>query len=488
MWQVRFLLSLPWNIPRRSLLVNTPDYRSLPSVDKLLKHATCARLIKDHGRALVTFALREAVDRARARIRSGRTVLSEEALVMDAANQVRSLTHASLVPVINATGIILHTNLGRAPLGTRVIEDIARAAGGYTNLEFDLKTARRGHRNVHVAALVRYLTGAQDALVVNNNAAGLVLALNTLAKRRETIISRGELIEIGGAFRIPDIMRAAGTKMVEVGTTNRTRLSDYEKALSSKTALVVKAHQSNYSITGFAQDVPLKELARFAHEHDLPVLYDIGSGLLRKPHGLPLDREPDVRGAIADGADLVAFSCDKLLGGPQAGIVAGRSDLVRTLARAPLMRALRVGKLTLAALAGACRRYLSDPDLINGNPTFAMLNQTADTVRLRAEALRAALAREGIAAAVVDSTAQAGGGSLPELELRSFAVQVNPPAGSAKHKERFAERLFRGLLDADPPVLAILREGKVLFDVFTVGADELETVADRMKKVISAGL
>jgi L-seryl-tRNA(Ser) seleniumtransferase len=391
----------------------------------------------------------------------------------------------SLRPVINATGVILHTNLGRAPLGRAVVEEIAEVAAGYSNLEFDLREARRGDRNVHVAEILRLLTGAEDALVVNNNAAGITLTLRTLAYGREVVVSRGELIEIGGSFRIPEIMAAAGARMVEVGTTNRTRLEDYERAIGPETALLFKAHKSNYSISGFAAEVPSAELAGLGRRRGVAFFYDLGSGLLRRPPGLPLEGEPDVAGALAGGADLVAFSCDKLVGGPQAGVVAGRTGLVAQLRRAPLMRALRVGKLTLAGLSAACRAYLRDESLERDNPTIAMLARSLSDLENLAAGLRAQIEGRGIAARVVDSAGQCGGGALPELSIPSRAVELVPREGIGDARVTFAERIYRRLLDGDPPVLAVLREGRLLLDVLTLSEAELPQAAQAVGTAVA---
>jgi L-seryl-tRNA(Ser) seleniumtransferase len=323
--------------------------------------------------------------------------------------------------------------------------------------------------------------------VVNNNAAAVILALHTLAQGKEVIISRGELIEIGGAFRIPDIMQAAGVRMVEVGTTNRTRLADYEKAVCKDTGMIVKAHTSNYTISGFTEEVLVRDLAAFAKKKRLPFLYDIGSGLLRKPETLEIGNEPDVRSALADGADLVAFSGDKLLGGPQAGVVAGRADLVRKLSRAPLMRALRVGKLTLAALASACRQYLDGRSLIERNPIFALFGRTPDDRRRLAEKLLQALTQRGVAAQIAESVGRIGGGTLPDLKVPSLAVVLTTTAKNVKERQLFAERMFRALLAGDPPVLAVLREGNVLFDVFALMDHEIDAVATAAAACIGNG-
>ena len=460
-------------------LVN--QYRHLPSVDAVLHCKGAQEFISSFGRELVVYAVRQTIDQLR---RTGnkkekvKEKIAPEAVFLQAVQLAHTIGTASLRPVINATGIILHTNLGRAPLGAKTLEALTPIVNGYSNLEFDLDQAQRGHRMSHIARLLSCLTGAQEALVVNNNAAGIILALHTLARDREVVVSRGELIEIGGAFRIPEIMAASGARMVEVGTTNRTRTSDYEQAITPDTALLFKAHKSNYTIAGFTEEVSVAELASLAHAHHLPMVYDIGSGLLRKPKIPGFMHEPDVRSALSDGVDLVCFSGDKLLGGPQAGIIAGRRDLITKLARAPLMRALRVGKLTLAALSSACRSYLKDADLIKNNPVFNLIERSPEKRRELAERLQKALHKHSIAAEIVPSTVQCGGGTLPDCKLSGFAVTLIAPEGPVKERASFAETVFHRLLAADPPVLGVLREGRLLFDTGALFEEDIERVAE----------
>jgi L-seryl-tRNA(Ser) seleniumtransferase len=464
--------------------------RNLPSIDSILHSSPIPSLIEQYGRPLVTYAIRKTVAGIRARI--GKKGASEDpsidTIVTSVKKLVTAITNPSLKPVINATGIALHTNLGRAPMGEAVLREIAPIIIGYSNIEFDLETAKRGHRNDHIAALLQYLTGAEGALVVNNNAAAIILALNTLANGREVIISRGELIEIGGAFRIPEIMAAAGVRMKEVGTTNRTRLLDYEKAIGPGTAMIVKAHKSNYAISGFTEEASIGDLAALARKKRLPFLYDIGSGLLRKPAGLPLEQEPDVQSAVAAGADLVAFSGDKLLGGPQSGIIVGKNRLIQQCAKAPMMRALRVGKLTLAALTAACRHYIDDRSLIADHPLFALLERSASERMRIAQSLLDALAKRGIAASIVESTGQCGGGTLPDLVIKSCAVSLTPPSNTVKEREGFCERMFLRLLTGDLPVLGVLREGRLLFDVFALFVHDIETIAERVAVCMTQGV
>jgi L-seryl-tRNA(Ser) seleniumtransferase len=454
---------------------NKNYFQALPSVDSLLKNPALATLVAEHGRKVVTFAIREVLAGLRSQRFSSKSPGVPGEIPAYVAVLVHSIAHPGLVPVVNATGIILHTNLGRAVLGEPVLADIAGIVTGFSNIEFDLSTGRRGNRHASIAALLRFLTGAEDVLVVNNNAAGIVLALSTLAKRRDVLVSRGELIEIGGEFRIPDIMAASGCRMVEVGTTNRTRIADYEKAITERTAILFKAHKSNYAMTGFVQETSLAECATLARKCKLLFVYDIGSGLIRKPASLSLGDEPDVASAIAQGADLVLFSGDKLLGGPQAGIIAGKKDLIAALGKAPLMRAFRVGKLTMAALASACKSYLDDASLVKNNPTFAMLSKRRDDTWRCAILLQQALAARGIRASVEDTEGRCGGGTLPNVAIPSCAVVLDKKGPKQADSTR---RIFERLCQADRPVVGILREGRLVFDMLTVQESEISYLAE----------
>jgi L-seryl-tRNA(Ser) seleniumtransferase len=358
--------------------------------------------------------------------------------------------------VINATGVIAHTNLGRAPLAEGALARVQDVARGYSNLEYDLAAGRRGSRQDHVAGILRRLTGAEAALVVNNNAAAVMLALAALAEGREVIVSRGELIEIGDGFRIPDVLARSGARLVEVGTTNRTRAADYESAIGPETAVLLRVHQSNFRLVGFTEQPSLHELAQVAQSHKLPLVDDLGSGAL-----VDVGDEPTARASLAAGADLVCFSGDKLLGGPQAGIVVGRADLVEQLRRHPLQRALRADKLTLAGLEGTLTLALEAPDEI---PVLRMLREPAETVRARAERLA-----EMVGGEVEETVARAGGGALPLAELPSFACAVE-------------EDLAGKLRAADPPVIAVVRDGRTLLDCRTVQDEELEEVAEAVRR------
>ena len=415
------------------------ELRDLPSVDEL------ARGLDD---PLAVDAARTVLDRAREEIRAG---ADPGDLPQRLAAELRSVRAPSLCRVLNATGVIVHTNLGRAPLAEEAIAQVVETARGYSNLELDLTEGTRGSRQDHVAALLRRLTGAGAALVVNNNAAAVLLALAALGEGREVVVSRGELIEIGDGFRIPDVLVRSGARLVEVGTTNRTRAKDYEKAIGPDTALLLRVHQSNFRVVGFTELPRLEELAAVARRHGLPLVDDQGSGALAELPG-----EPTARQSLAAGADLVCFSGDKLLGGPQAGIVVGRADLVEQLRRHPLQRAMRADKLTLAALEGTLRLYLDAPGRI---PVLRMLGQDAGTVRARAERLASL-----VAGTVEETVGRVGGGALPLAELPSFACAVEAS-------------LAAPLRHGEPPVVGVVRDGKLLLDCLTLTDMEIDEVA-----------
>jgi L-seryl-tRNA(Ser) seleniumtransferase len=415
------------------------ELRDLPSVDEL------ARGLDD---PLAIDAARTVLDRAREEIRSG---ADPGDLAGRLAAELRAVRAPSLRRVLNATGVIVHTNLGRAPLAEEAIAQVVETARGYSNLELDLTEGTRGSRQDHVAALLRRLTGADAALVVNNNAASVLLALAALGEGREVVVSRGELIEIGDGFRIPDVLMRSGARLVEVGTTNRTRAKDYEKAVGPDTALLLRVHQSNFRVVGFTELPRLEELAAVARRHGLPLVDDQGSGAL-----LDLPGEPTAKESLAAGADLVCFSGDKLLGGPQAGIVVGRADLVERLRRHPLQRAVRADKLTLAALEGTLRLYLDAPERI---PVLRMLAQDTATVRARAERLASL-----VGGSVEETVGRVGGGALPLAELPSFACAVE-------------ESLAAPLRHGAPPVVGVVRDGKLLLDCLTLADAEVDEVA-----------
>lgn len=402
----------------------------LPSVDRLAGHARARELETKFGRAPLIDAIRDELDERRAAILDAihPPAVDEEDIVASAAARLEKAFQPSLRPVFNMTGTVLHTNLGRAPMPREAIDAIAAVACGASNLEFDLATGQRGDRDDHVERLIRRLTGAEAATVVNNNAAAVLLVLNALALKREVPVSRGELIEIGGSFRLPDIMARAGCKLREVGTTNRTHLADYAAAISPKTALVMKAHTSNFVVQGFTAAAPERALGALCRERGVPFVNDLGCGSLIDLSAYGLPREPTVRSAIDNGADIVTFSGDKLLGGPQVGIIAGRADLVAKIKRSPLKRALRVDKMTMAALEAVLRLYL-DPDRLCARlPTLRLLTRPVGSIRACAAQARPALAArlEGWATvASIDCASEIGSGSQPLEKLPSAGLAVN---------------------------------------------------------------
>jgi L-seryl-tRNA(Ser) seleniumtransferase len=416
--------------------------RELPSVDEL------ARTSED---PLAVDAARRVIDRAREDILAG-------AEPGDLGERLREELHdarrARLRRVLNATGVIVHTNLGRAPLPDEAMERLREVGGGYSNLEYDLDAGTRGSRQDHVGKILRRLTGAEAALVVNNNAAAVLLALAALAEGREVVVSRGELIEIGDGFRIPDVLARSGARLVEVGTTNRTRAADYERAIGPDTALLLRVHQSNFRVVGFAEQPATAELAAVAARHGLPLVDDLGSGVLTQ-----LPDEPSARDALAAGADLVCFSGDKLLGGPQAGIVVGRPELVERLRRHPLQRALRADKLTLAALEGTLVLYLDPVRALREVPVLRMLAEPTEAVHARAIRLA-----ELTGGTVEETVARVGGGALPLAELPSFACALD-------------EDLAAPLRLAEPAVVGVVRDGRLLLDCRTLSDAELDEAA-----------
>ena len=431
--------------------------RRLPSIDRLLGTADGAALLRLHRRDAVVAVLRAVVSEARA----GGDDATADGLLAEAARRLAEAAGPRLVPVLNMTGVCLHTNLGRATLSDAALAALLTAAMGSTNLELDLETGRRGDRNALVADDLRALTGAEDALVVNNNAAGVLLALNTLAAGREVIVSRGELVEIGGSFRIPDVMAKSGARLREVGTTNRTHADDYRRAAGPATAAVLRVHTSNYRVVGFTAAPTLAELAAAARAAGVPLVEDLGSGALvdLAPYGIP--DEPVVRAHVAAGVDLVLASGDKLLGGPQAGIVVGRRDLVSAMRSNPLFRALRPSKLVLAALAATLRLYRSAPDLPAALPVLGWLARpVADLERIGRAAAPVLQARLGAEYSVelVPATCEVGGGAAPGVELASRALSVRHPRLGA---DEIAARLRR----ARPPIVGRVHEGRLLLDL-----------------------
>jgi L-seryl-tRNA(Ser) seleniumtransferase len=422
--------------------------RELPSVDELLGRKELEILVERHGRTPVLAAARAALARAREDVTAG---FPAGDLVERTSTELEARLRPSLRRVLNATGVVVHTNLGRAPLADAALERVREVGAGYSNLEYDVEAGSRGSRQDHVVAALRELTGAEAALVVNNNAAAVLLALAALAEGREVIVSRGELIEIGDGFRIPDVLVRSGATLVEVGTTNRTRPADYERAIGERTAALLRVHQSNFRMVGFTEQPRVQDLARLAERNGLPLVDDLGSGAL-----VETGDEPTASASVAAGAHVVTFSGDKLLGGPQAGVAVGRSDLIERMRRHPLQRALRADKLTLAALEGTLALYRAGSrDL----PVLRMLDEPAEAVRARAERLA-----ELTGGTVQETMARTGGGALPVTELASFACAL---------PLELAEPLRRG----EPAVVGIVRGDRLLLDCRTLSDAEVDDAA-----------
>jgi len=452
------------------------QFRQLPGVDRLLSDERVSRLCDTFPREIVVDLIRRCLSEIRWSISSGGSVPSFVEVVNSIVTRARDLEKPSLQPVINATGVILHTNLGRAPLGTEVIKAMELASRGYCNLELDLDSGKRGSRQVHVEALLCQLTGAEAALVVNNNAAGVLLALSALAKRKEVIVSRGQGVQIGGGFRIPEIMRQSGAKLVEVGTTNCTYLEDYEQAITPKTAALLRVHLSNFRMTGFTHSVSLKELVELGHQHNLPVLDDLGSGCLIDTSEFGLDREPMVQDSVSVGAELVFFSADKLLGGPQAGIILGCRNLIGKLKRHPLARAIRIDKVGLTGLATVLGHYLRG-EAVEKIPVLRMITTPLSELEKRAERWAQLL---GNSATVVAGESAIGGGSLPGGTLPTRLVVIKL-SGEAK-----VQNMARRLRQHRPPIIGRVAKNSLLLDLRCVFPEEDEVVIKAVREAIAA--
>lgn len=458
--------------------------RSLPSVDQLLQRVQGDAALKGIPRARIVQAVREVLQSERGRLlnglkRAGVVAPSDpDALARRVVGELSRSGVFSFIPLINATGVVLHTNLGRALLSPLALERLRRVGAAYSNLEMDLRLKERGSRYAHVDGLLRRLTGAETSLVVNNNAAAVLLALDSLARGKEVVVSRGELIEIGGEFRIPDIMRRSGAVLREVGTTNRTHFRDYAEAIGPETALLLKVHTSNYRVLGFTAQVPTRELVELGHSRGIPVMEDLGSGCFvdLRPYGFPY--EPTVQEAVAAGLDLVSFSGDKLLGGPQAGIIVGKADLVERLRTNPLNRALRIDKLTLAGLEATLYAYEAG-NALETVPTLRMLTEPLAAVRRRARRLLRRLSPPVVAAlgaTLVEGQAQVGGGSLPLVELPTVALALGTVA-------RRAEELDEALRNGEPPVIGRIAEDRLLLDCRTILNADVPILADALSRL-----
>lgn len=453
--------------------------RRLPSIDTLLQRGAVQAYVLQFGRSLTVRALRKVLEDVRSAYAtpglSENSPPGEQELIEAAGQLLAQWTAPSLLPVINASGVILHTNLGRAPLSKSAVQAVNQVAAGYSNLEFDLQSGRRGSRLVHAEALLQRLTGAEAALVVNNNAAAVLLILTALARRRGVVIPRSQLVEIGGGFRVPDVMKQSGCRLVEIGTTNRVHLADYRQAIEEeKPALVLRAHQSNFRIIGFTTEPGLEEIASLAHQMGILVVDDLGSGAILDTARYGMAHEPTVAESLAAGVDLVCFSGDKLLGGPQAGIIVGKGELVARLKKHPLARAIRADKLCLAALSATLVHYLRD-EAESEIPVWQMISASPEEIRTRANRWQAALSAGGTVS-VQPSLSTVGGGSLPDETMPTFvlALKISKPTD-------FASQLRRG----QPAVITRVEDNLVLLDPRTVLPEQEEMLISVVKNALT---
>ncbi len=456
--------------------------RLLPSVDELLQSEAGQQLVIQYSRVLALRAIRASLVLARTNIREGRSRPSHEELLAIARQDLQREQQPHLRPVINATGVIVNTNLGRAPLSYEALQAVQHVSSGYSNLEYNLEAGERGSRHTHVAALLSELTGAEAAIVTNNTAAAVLLGLSALASGREVIISRGQLVEIGGGFRVPDVMRQSGCQLVEVGTTNRTRISDYEAALTERSALLLTVHPSNFLITGFTESAPIYALSELAHQHGLLVMNDLGSGCLLNSEHYGLTHEPTPQESIAAGADAVCFSGDKLLGGPQSGILIGKATVIAQLARHPLMRAVRIDKMTLAALETTLRHYQRGQAETH-IPVWRMISARLDKIAARAAGWVSQLQAKGIAARTQRGESTIGGGSLPGETLPTILVSFD-----AARIPLSLEELARRLRARKTPIITRITRDTLLLDPRTVFEEQDEEVLQALMEEISVGV
>lgn len=459
---------------------------SLPSVDEILKSEKGAIWQQAFPRRYVLKCVRDIIGQYRQSILSDeRNEFSLEAMLEDMQTAMARLSGFSLKPVINATGVVIHTNLGRSVLSEDILQNVKMIACGYSNLEYELEQGRRGKRYSHVQRLLRDVTGAESGLVVNNNAAAVLVCLSALAKGKEVIISRGELVEIGGSFRIPDVMSSSGAVLREVGTTNKTYARDYEDAINENTAILMKVHQSNFFMAGFTKSVTTEELVSIGKKHKIPVVFDLGSGCLVDLNPYGIRDEPTVQEVIRAGADIVTFSGDKLLGGPQGGVIVGQSQLIDIISKTPLMRAVRIDKLTLSAFEAVLRHYLDQDKAVMQIPTLKMLLQDTAVIEERARLIALHLKAElgimydqFVKVDVVSDASRSGGGALPEVEFKTYAVAIKP----VKLSVNMLEELLR---QGQPPVIARIKENTLLIDVRTVRDSEIQILIKALKTALS---
>ncbi len=453
-----------------------PDKKKLsrlPSVDECLKSAYGEEWLEKYYRKIIVRSIRETIASKRKELLEGADPdITIDAIAADIEKNIVKHSEFKFRPLINASGVVIHTNLGRSILSDTALENIMSTARSYSNLEYEIAKGKRGKRYAHIRDILVELTEAEDAVVVNNNAAAVLICLDTFAKDREVIVSRGELVEIGGSFRIPEVMKSSGALLREVGTTNKTHLLDYENAVCGNTGLLLKVHQSNYKISGFTQEVPVPDLVKVGKEFRIPVVSDLGSGCMISLMPYGVHDEPTVQEVIKEGADLVTFSGDKLLGGPQAGIIVGRKKLVQKIQKNPMMRAMRIDKMTFAALEATLMQYHDEEKALKNIPTLRMLTESGDIIKKRAKKIFNALKKSVSDKAVLEvqpDQSRAGGGSLPEADFPTFVVSIRP-------QNMTVNALEKNLRLGDPPVIARIKEDELLIDARTVQDREVKTL------------
>ncbi len=446
-------------------------FSQIPSVDSLLKERNLLNALGDRPRYFLVKAARDTLEEVRNEIKAGRSKkINREEIIHRVEKKLRTLLKPKLHRVINATGVVLHTNLGRAPISEKVAEHLKEIITGYSNLEYDLEEGRRGLRYRNLEWILRELTGAEDVCVVNNNAGAVLLVLAALATGKEVIVSRGELIEIGGSFRIPDVMKQSGAILKEVGTTNKTHLRDYEQAINENTGMILKVHTSNYKVLGFTESVPLKKLVELGKKYGIPVYEDLGSGSFIDVTKIGLSYEPTVQDALKAGVDVVSFSGDKLLGGAQAGIILGKKEFIEKIKKHPLNRALRIDKMTLAVLEATLHYYLDEELAFKELPVWKLLSQPAESIKSKAFKLISLLKGVDAIIELVEEESEVGGGALPLQKLPTYCVAIDPLSKSV-------ENLDRCLRKQPIPVIGRIKEGKLLMDMRTVLPQEIEALA-----------
>jgi len=453
----------------------------LPSVDEILKSSEGIGWLHAYPKRHVIHAIRDVIEARRQAVKEGvNVVISKDSMVKDIEAAIKRFSSYSLIPLINATGVVIHTNLGRSLLCYRAIENIAAVSENYSNLEYNLIEGKRGKRYTHIKRILRELTGAEDVLVVNNNAAAVLLCLNTLSRGKEVLVSRGELVEIGGSFRMPEIMEASGALLREIGTTNKTNLFDYENAITEHTALILKVHKSNFRMSGFTEEVPIQELVLLGSRFNIPVMFDLGSGCLLdlKPFGI--HSEPAVKDIVQTGVAITTFSGDKLLGGPQGGIIIGKRDHVQRIQKNPLTRVVRIDKLTLAGLEATLMEYSDEEKAKKSIPTMSMLLQKPEEIRDRAKkiAKRMAMEIKNASMHVMADFSRAGGGSLPEVDLPTYVIAI-------KSEEIPVNDLVVRLRSGNPPIIARIKDDNLILDARTIMMKNVDGLIKGIKSALS---